>query len=115
MDVGRMEFLYDQAPESMRSSAAALYWLTMSAGSYMGTLLVITRGDQRGRTMASGQPQQREAGSVLLVAGDMYLRGDNESDVESNSGCSGASAHFYGGDCEVACERYGSDGFTLWM
>ncbi|RCV17730.1 hypothetical protein SETIT_3G243100v2 [Setaria italica] len=42
MDVGRMEFLYDQAPESMRSSAAALYWLTMSAGSYMGTLLVTT-------------------------------------------------------------------------
>ncbi|TVU19362.1 hypothetical protein EJB05_35507 [Eragrostis curvula] len=50
MDVGRMEFLYDQAPESMRSSAAALYWLTMSAGSYMGTLLVTvvherTKGD----------------------------------------------------------------------
>ncbi|CAL4908211.1 unnamed protein product [Urochloa decumbens] len=42
MDVGRMEFLYDQAPESMRSSAAALYWLTTSAGSYMGTLLVTT-------------------------------------------------------------------------
>ncbi|KAF0922750.1 hypothetical protein E2562_001139 [Oryza meyeriana var. granulata] len=40
MDVGRMEFLYDQAPEGMRSTAAALYWLTMSAGSYMGTLLV---------------------------------------------------------------------------
>uniref|UniRef100_A0A0D9WGH0 Major facilitator superfamily (MFS) profile domain-containing protein n=1 Tax=Leersia perrieri TaxID=77586 RepID=A0A0D9WGH0_9ORYZ len=40
MDVGRMEFLYDQAPESMRSTAAALYWLTMSIGSYLGTLLV---------------------------------------------------------------------------
>jgi dipeptide/tripeptide permease len=41
MDVGRMDFLYDQAPESMRSSPAALYWLTISAGSYMGTLLVM--------------------------------------------------------------------------
>ncbi|CAN6337604.1 unnamed protein product [Urochloa humidicola] len=40
MDVGRMEFLYDQAPESMRSTAAALYWLTFSIGSYLGTLLV---------------------------------------------------------------------------
>ncbi|XP_040380550.1 protein NRT1/ PTR FAMILY 3.1-like [Oryza brachyantha] len=40
MDVGRMEFLYDQAPDGMRSTAAALYWLTMSAGSYTGTLLV---------------------------------------------------------------------------
>ncbi|XP_062180575.1 protein NRT1/ PTR FAMILY 3.1-like [Phragmites australis] len=40
MDVGRMEFLYDQAPESMRSTAAALYWLTISMGSYLGTLLV---------------------------------------------------------------------------
>ncbi|BAS94000.1 protein NRT1/ PTR FAMILY 3.1 isoform X1 [Oryza sativa Japonica Group] len=50
MDVGRMEFLYDQAPEGMRSTAAALYWLTMSAGSYMSTLLVTavherTRGE----------------------------------------------------------------------
>ena len=52
MDVGRMEFLYDQAPESMRSSAAALYWLTMSAGSYMGTLLVTTVHE---RTKGEGQ------------------------------------------------------------
>jgi dipeptide/tripeptide permease len=27
MDVGRMKFLYDQAPESMRSTTAALYCL----------------------------------------------------------------------------------------
>nr|ACF84825.1 unknown [Zea mays] len=38
--VGHMEFLYDQAPESMRSSAAALFWLAASIGNYMGTVLV---------------------------------------------------------------------------
>ncbi|XP_042469073.1 protein NRT1/ PTR FAMILY 3.1-like isoform X1 [Zingiber officinale] len=38
--VGHLEFLYDQAPESMRSTAAALFWLTLSIGNYMGTLLV---------------------------------------------------------------------------
>ncbi|OAY85629.1 Protein NRT1/ PTR FAMILY 3.1 [Ananas comosus] len=38
--VGHMEFLYDQAPESMRSTAAALFWLAISAGNYLGTLLV---------------------------------------------------------------------------
>ncbi|KAL6619241.1 hypothetical protein ACP70R_034380 [Stipagrostis hirtigluma subsp. patula] len=52
MDVGRMEFLYDQAPESMRSTAAALYWLTMSIGSYMGTLLVTIVHE---KTRRSGQ------------------------------------------------------------
>ncbi|GMP97907.1 hypothetical protein CsSME_00045993 [Camellia sinensis var. sinensis] len=38
MSVGHMEFLYDQSPESMRSSAAALYWIAIAAGQYMGTL-----------------------------------------------------------------------------
>ncbi|KAM0878223.1 hypothetical protein ACQ4PT_035022 [Festuca glaucescens] len=38
--VAQMEFLYDQAPESMRSTAAALFWLSSSLGSYMGTALV---------------------------------------------------------------------------
>uniref|UniRef100_A0ACD5U3X8 Uncharacterized protein n=1 Tax=Avena sativa TaxID=4498 RepID=A0ACD5U3X8_AVESA len=38
--VAHMEFLYDQAPESMRSTAAALFWLSASLGSYMGTVLV---------------------------------------------------------------------------
>ncbi|CAN6346845.1 unnamed protein product [Urochloa humidicola] len=38
--VGHMEFLYDQAPESMRSSAVALFWLAGSIGQYMGTVLV---------------------------------------------------------------------------
>ncbi|XP_061369924.1 protein NRT1/ PTR FAMILY 3.1-like [Gastrolobium bilobum] len=40
MSVGHMEFLFDQSPESMRSSAAALYCLTAASGNYMGTLLV---------------------------------------------------------------------------
>ncbi|WVZ98536.1 hypothetical protein U9M48_043965 [Paspalum notatum var. saurae] len=52
MDVGRMEFLYDQAPESLRSTAAALYWLTNSVGSYLGTLLVTIVHD---KTRRSGQ------------------------------------------------------------
>jgi peptide/histidine transporter 3/4 len=38
--VAHMEFLYDQAPESMRSSAVALFWLAGSIGNYMGTVLV---------------------------------------------------------------------------
>ncbi|KAL6619244.1 hypothetical protein ACP70R_034383 [Stipagrostis hirtigluma subsp. patula] len=38
--VGMMEFLYDQAPESMRSSAVALFWLAAALGNYMGTVLV---------------------------------------------------------------------------
>ncbi|XP_010938844.1 protein NRT1/ PTR FAMILY 3.1 [Elaeis guineensis] len=43
--VGHMEFLYDQAPESMRSTAAALFWLAGSIGNYMGTVLVILVND----------------------------------------------------------------------
>ena len=38
--VGLLEFLYDQSPESMRSTAAALYWIAISAGDYVGTLMV---------------------------------------------------------------------------
>ncbi|KAJ3690496.1 hypothetical protein LUZ61_019660 [Rhynchospora tenuis] len=38
--VGHMEFCYDQAPESMRSSATALFWLSISLGNYLGTALV---------------------------------------------------------------------------
>ncbi|PON90360.1 Proton-dependent oligopeptide transporter [Trema orientale] len=40
MTVGRLEFLYDQSPESMRSTAVALNWLALSIGNYVGTLLV---------------------------------------------------------------------------
>jgi dipeptide/tripeptide permease len=38
--VGHMEFLYDQSPESMRSSAAAFFWVAGSLGNYLGTVLV---------------------------------------------------------------------------
>ncbi|KAL2895812.1 Protein NRT1/ PTR FAMILY 3.1 [Bienertia sinuspersici] len=40
MNVAHLEFLYDQAPESMRSTAAALYCLTTSMGNYLGTMVV---------------------------------------------------------------------------
>uniref|UniRef100_A0A1D1YN52 Putative nitrite transporter At1g68570 n=1 Tax=Anthurium amnicola TaxID=1678845 RepID=A0A1D1YN52_9ARAE len=38
--IGHLEFLYDQAPESMRSTATALFWLSISVGSYVSTLVV---------------------------------------------------------------------------
>ncbi|KAJ6796804.1 Uncharacterized protein M6B38_220345 [Iris pallida] len=38
--IGHLEFFYDQSPESMRSTATALFWLAISAGSYTSTLLV---------------------------------------------------------------------------
>ncbi|KAK4787205.1 hypothetical protein SAY86_011038 [Trapa natans] len=40
MAVGHLEFLYDQSPESMRSTAAALYWVANSIGNYTGTIIV---------------------------------------------------------------------------
>lgn len=38
--IGYLEFFYDQAPESMRSTATALFWLVISLGSYVSTMLV---------------------------------------------------------------------------
>ncbi|KAL0404774.1 UNVERIFIED_CONTAM: protein NRT1/ PTR FAMILY 3.1 [Sesamum radiatum] len=40
MSVGHLEFLYDQSPESMRSTAAALFWIATAMGNYMSTLMV---------------------------------------------------------------------------
>ncbi|CAA7045862.1 unnamed protein product [Microthlaspi erraticum] len=40
MSIGHMEFFYDQAPESMRSTAMALFWMAISIGNYTSTLLV---------------------------------------------------------------------------
>ncbi|RLN29329.1 hypothetical protein C2845_PM05G25320 [Panicum miliaceum] len=48
--VGQMEFLYDQSPESMRSTAVALFWLCGSLGSYLSTVLVtVVQRATRGR------------------------------------------------------------------
>ncbi|QHO43742.1 hypothetical protein HN873_017099 [Arachis hypogaea] len=40
MSIGHLEFFYDQAPESMRSTAMALFWTSISLGNYVSTLLV---------------------------------------------------------------------------
>ncbi|XP_054823064.1 protein NRT1/ PTR FAMILY 3.1-like [Prosopis cineraria] len=40
MSIGHMEFFYDQSPESMRSTAMALFWAVISVGNYGSTLLV---------------------------------------------------------------------------
>jgi peptide/histidine transporter 3/4 len=40
MSVGHLEFLYDQSPESMRSSATALYGVAIAIGNFISTLLV---------------------------------------------------------------------------
>lgn len=40
MSIGHLEFFYDQAPESMRSTATALFWTSISIGNYVSTLLV---------------------------------------------------------------------------
>ncbi|KAG5552692.1 hypothetical protein RHGRI_010701 [Rhododendron griersonianum] len=38
--VGRIEFFYDQAPESMRSTSASFFWIAIALGNYTGTLMV---------------------------------------------------------------------------
>jgi len=40
MSIGHLEFFYDQAPESMRSTATALFWTAISLGNYLSTFLV---------------------------------------------------------------------------
>ncbi|KAI0531303.1 hypothetical protein KFK09_000856 [Dendrobium nobile] len=54
--VGLIEFLYEQSPESMRSIAAALFWLSISLGHYGGTFLV---------TMVSDLTKRSRQGSWL--------------------------------------------------
>ncbi|THG22421.1 protein NRT1/ PTR FAMILY 3.1-like [Camellia sinensis] len=39
-NVGKLEFFYDQSPESMRSTAASFYWIAIALGNYAGTLIV---------------------------------------------------------------------------
>jgi dipeptide/tripeptide permease len=40
MSIGHLEFFYDQAPESMTSTAMAFFWTAISIGNYVSTLLV---------------------------------------------------------------------------
>ncbi|CAL5422979.1 unnamed protein product [Camellia sinensis] len=40
MSVGHLEFLYSQSPESMRSTAAALHWISISLGNFIGSFMV---------------------------------------------------------------------------
>ncbi|KAK4715392.1 hypothetical protein R3W88_013730 [Solanum pinnatisectum] len=40
MSIGHLEFFYDQTPESMKSTATALFWTSISAGNYLSTFLV---------------------------------------------------------------------------
>ncbi|CAI9099466.1 OLC1v1036293C1 [Oldenlandia corymbosa var. corymbosa] len=49
MQVGLMEFIYDQSPESMKSTAIALYSLALSLGNYLGTSLVAFVHDHTGK------------------------------------------------------------------
>ncbi|PKA65139.1 putative nitrite transporter [Apostasia shenzhenica] len=54
--IGHLEFFYDQSPESMRSTAAALFWMSISAGSYTNSLLVtaVHRLSSGGRGAGTG-------------------------------------------------------------
>ncbi|XP_071691600.1 protein NRT1/ PTR FAMILY 3.1-like [Rutidosis leptorrhynchoides] len=47
--VGHLEFLYDQAPESMRSTCMALNSITAAIGSYVGTFVVSMIHDHTGK------------------------------------------------------------------
>lgn len=47
--VGHLEFLYDQSPESMRSTCMALSSISGSIGSYLGTFVVTVIHDNTGK------------------------------------------------------------------
>lgn len=40
LSIGHLEFFYNQSPDSMRSTATALFWTASSVGSYMSSFLV---------------------------------------------------------------------------
>ncbi len=76
--VGTMEFFYDKAPPSMRSSASALQLLSVCIGSYLSSLLVIIV--QSLTTLGGGAgwlPDDLDAGHLdaffLLLAALMAL------------------------------------------
>ena len=73
MSVGHLEFLYDRSPESMRSTAAALYWISISIGNYVGTLLVTLVHKYTGNEDNNWVPDRNLRGKLeyyyLLVSG----------------------------------------------
>ncbi|XP_034690625.1 protein NRT1/ PTR FAMILY 3.1 [Vitis riparia] len=40
MSIGHLEFFYDQAPESMKSTGSALFWTAIAFGNFVSTFLV---------------------------------------------------------------------------
>ncbi|KAI8559341.1 hypothetical protein RHMOL_Rhmol04G0165100 [Rhododendron molle] len=49
INVGRIEFFYDQSPESMRSTSASFFWIAIALGNYAGTLMVSLIHDYTGK------------------------------------------------------------------
>ncbi|PQP95712.1 protein NRT1/ PTR FAMILY 3.1 [Prunus yedoensis var. nudiflora] len=73
MSIGHLEFFYDQAPESMRSTAAALFWTAISAGNYVSTLLVslvhkFSAGPNGSNWLPDNKSKQGEVRILLLGA-----------------------------------------------
>ncbi|XP_073153560.1 protein NRT1/ PTR FAMILY 3.1-like [Henckelia pumila] len=56
--VGHMEFLYDQSPESMRSTASALNWIGIGFGNYISTLVVALVHKYSGRNGRNWLPDR---------------------------------------------------------
>jgi peptide/histidine transporter 3/4 len=49
ISVGRIEFFYDQSPESIRSTSASFYWIAIAVGNYTGTLMISLIHDYTGK------------------------------------------------------------------
>ncbi|XP_058209481.1 protein NRT1/ PTR FAMILY 3.1-like isoform X2 [Rhododendron vialii] len=49
VNVGRIEFFYDQSPESMRSTSTSFFWIAVALGNYAGTLMVSLIHDYTGK------------------------------------------------------------------
>ncbi|MED6192193.1 hypothetical protein PIB30_007721 [Stylosanthes scabra] len=78
MSVGLFEFLYDQSPESMRSSATAIYCIIIAIGSYVGTFLVTLVHKYSGKNEKNWLPDRnlnrgRLEYYYLLVSGVQVL------------------------------------------
>jgi len=49
LDIGKIEFFYDQAPESMQSLGTSLYTSSLGVGSFMGSFLLTIVSNITGR------------------------------------------------------------------